>query len=211
MLALRRAILLGMSPTGLGFHAVTVAPEGTGLSQDPDQTRRIVALGLNLVAPGAGLIVLRREWLGAVLALLFTVLLQLGLWGLLIIPEEFTGAATWGSLAAACGVWLAAQGMGAARARAILGPGARQQLQVLHAQAALDIEQARLADARELLLIALALSDEDPKSRCLWAQLMTLTGNFQAARKGWETVLKLDRAGTHLEEARAALAELPED
>ena len=157
------------------------------------------------------MIVLRREWLGAVLALLFTVLLQLGLWGLLIIPEEFTQLATWGSLVAALGVWLAAQWMGVARARAILGPEARQQLQVLLDQAVLDIEQARLADARELLLIALALSDEDPKSRRLWAQLMTLTGNFQAARRGWETVLKLDRAGEYLEEARAALDELPED
>ena len=177
---------------------------------DPDRTRKLVALGLNAVAPGAGLIVLRREYLGMVLALLFVVLLQLSLWGLFIIPEEFTKVATWAGVAATGGVWLAAQGMVVARVRAVLGTEARLQQQVLLAQADLDLEQVRLGDARELLLIALALNDEDPQAKRLWAKLMTLTGNLQAARRAWVAVLKLDREGEFLEEADAALEELPE-
>ena len=201
----------GTSDTRLREVLVRVVPKGADVPEDPDRTRKLVALGLNAIAPGAGLIVLRREWLGVVLALLFVVLLQMSLWGLFIVPEEFAGPATWTSLVAAVGVWLAAQGMGVARARVVLGTEARQQQQVLLEQAVLDLEQARLADARELLLIALALNDEDPQARRLWARLMMLVGNFQAARRGWEAVLKLDRAGEFFEEASAALEELPEN
>ena len=63
------------------------------------------AIILNLVAPGAGLIVLRREWLGTLLAAFFTALSLVGLWGWLIIPLVIPTWLVGGSLVGAGLLW----------------------------------------------------------------------------------------------------------
>ena len=44
--------------------------------------RKAIAIWMNLLVPGTGLILLRREWLGLAMAMLFCVCAQVGLWGM---------------------------------------------------------------------------------------------------------------------------------
>ena len=71
--------------------------------------RRRIAIALNLILPGSGLILAQREWLGFVLAVVFTAGAQITVFGAWIAPEAVTEwlTATGAGLAAA--MWVAGQ------------------------------------------------------------------------------------------------------
>lgn len=175
-----------------------------------DQSRRWWALGLNLIAPGAGLVVLRREWLGLSLAVLFVLLAQVALGGFLLFPAVLPRTITIVSAAIAAGVWFSAQWLGVVRARAVLGSEAQHGVEVLRDRAAEALAQHRFAEARELLRLALSINDENLEVHVLWARLMTLTGQFRRARRAWQSVLRLDEGDAHHEEALNAIDDLPD-
>jgi tetratricopeptide (TPR) repeat protein len=177
---------------------------------DPDRRRRWLALGCNVLVPGAALIALRREWLGIALALLFAGALQGAMWGSWLIPADVPGWLTHTLLGASIGLWLAAQALAWGRARQVLGPQARHEIELLCEQASLAMSDGRYAEARDLLHVALALNDEDPSVACVWARLMTSTGQFAPARRAWRRVLRLDYDNEYEREAVDALERLPE-
>lgn len=180
-------------------------------SSGSDQAKRRLAIALNVLVPGTGLILLRREWLGAALAGLYIVLLQIALSGLLLLPAVVPAPTARLILAAAAGVWLASMRLVVLRARQVLGKDAAHELTLLLDEAARAVEERRYADARDLLTIAMTHNDEDVRVRLAWAQLMTVTGQFRKAKVAWECVLRLDRASIHRAQAVDALERLPAD
>lgn len=173
-----------------------------------DQAHRTWALWLNLIAPGAGLAILRREWLGLAAALLFALLAQVALWGLLVIPASIpTGLSVAAGVGAAT-VWLGAQRISRSRAQVVLGAKARQEIDLLSDRASEAMKHGRLADARDLLTLALAIDDEHLGLHLEWARLMTLTSELRAARRAWRRVIQLDTTGRHRSEAIAAMNQM---
>ena len=98
------------------------------MTQDPrDRVRRIRALALNVIAPGVALVILRREWLGLTVALLFTLLAQVALWGLLLLPAGIPVEWSVVSGIAAGVVWVGAQWLGWASARTVHATNSRNE------------------------------------------------------------------------------------
>lgn len=64
---------------------------------------------LNILIPGAGLIVRCREWLGFSLALIFAICGNIAVAGWLIAPEAFPGWFTWLATALTVFAWCLAQ------------------------------------------------------------------------------------------------------
>ena len=171
--------------------------------------RKSIAPWLNLVVPGAGLILLRREWLGLVLAMLFCVCAQIGLWGLYIVPASIPGWVTFSALAGAVLAWICAQYTLVIRIRRAFGPGIDHEIGHLCRLAEEAVAGAQYDKAEEFLLVALTLNDEDSRVNALWAQLMTALGKFHDARRAWRRVAQLSPTQSERRQAAEALASLP--
>ncbi|MCK4658632.1 MAG: tetratricopeptide repeat protein [Phycisphaerae bacterium] len=171
--------------------------------------RKSVALWLNVLVPGGGLILLRREWLGLVLALLFCLCVQIGLWGMFIVPASIPGWVTSSALFGAVLVWICAQYTLVLRLRQAFGPGIERQIVHLCELAKRAVASGDYARAEEFLEVALTLNDEDPHVNTLWAQLMTALGRFDRARPAWVRVVQLSEEGFVKRQAVEALAALP--
>lgn len=172
--------------------------------------RTRLAVVCNLIVPGSGLIVLRREWLGLAAAALFGVFGQVTLLGLLLLPATIPTWLTTLSFSAAVFVWLGAQWRLAVRIRTATGPDVERELAFLRDQAAEALARQAYAEATDILRVAMTLNDEDLDANIQWAELMTLTGKFRQAARAWHRVLQLDRTSQHTRRAREALAALPE-
>ncbi|HUU82898.1 MAG TPA: hypothetical protein VM243_05270 [Phycisphaerae bacterium] len=173
--------------------------------------RTRLAVVCNLIVPGSGLIVLRREWLGLAAAVLFGVFGQTALLGLLLLPATIPAWMTMLSFSAAVFVWLGAQWQLLVRIRTATGPDVERELAFLRRRAAEAVARQAYAEATDILRVAMTLDDEDLEANIQWAELMTLTGKFPQADRAWRRVLQLDRTGEHTRRARAALAALPQD
>ena len=171
--------------------------------------RKSIAPWLNIVVPGAGLILLRREWLGLVLALLFCLCAQIGLWGLYIVPVSIPGWITSSALCGAVLAWIGAQYTLVIRLRQAFGPGVQREITHLCWLADQAIANGEYDQAEEHLLVALTLNDEAPGVNALWAQLMTALGRFHHARQAWNRVVQLSHDGPQKRQAIEALAALP--
>ncbi len=163
------------------------------------------AIILNLLAPGAGLIMLRREWLGAALALLFGVLAQVVVFGWLIVPADVPAWMVVVAGAAAAGVWGAGQWLLGRRLRLLRSPELAQELAQMRAEARRALDDGDLDEAHRTLLVALSVDDEDVELAVLWAQLMSAMGRRGDARRGWRRVLALATGESHVAAAREAL------
>lgn len=164
-----------------------------------------LAVVCNLWVPGSGLIVTQRDWVGALLALLFAVAGQIALAGYLIAPLAVPG---WLTIAAtiACGaIWLTAQGLLLGRLRRWRGRDARESLQRLLRDADAALSADDLLGARLLLEHALTIDDEDLDANLAYARVLDRLGTPQA-RAWWKRVARLDRARAHASEVGAALA-----
>ncbi|MHC4609438.1 MAG: hypothetical protein ACYS7M_03730 [Planctomycetota bacterium] len=168
------------------------------------------AIIFNLIVPGSGLILLRRDWLGLATALLFTILAEVALLGLLILPATIPPWMTTACLSAALFVWLGAQWRLWVRVRVVTGPAVERELALLRRRSAEAVANEAYAEALDILQVAMTLSDEDVAANIQWAELMTLMGRFRQARRAWRRVLQLDRTGQHRRRTTEALAALPD-
>ena len=171
--------------------------------------RKSIAPWINLAVPGAGLVLLRREWLGLVLAVLFCFCAQIALWGLLIVPASIPGWITGSALAGAVLTWIGAQYTLIIRLRRAFGPGIAREIVHLCRSAEEAIAAGAYDRGEELLLVALTLNDEDPRVNTLWAQLMTALGRFRHAHRAWKRVVQVTCDGAERRQAVEALAALP--
>ncbi len=171
--------------------------------------KRWLAIALNVLAPGAGLILLRREWLGTLLAVFFTVPGLIGLWGLLIIPAQWPAWMVTGALIVAGLIWLWAQWLLVQRARETGSPALAEELERLCRRADECLERSDIPAAYRTLLVARSLNDEDLEVIRRWAELMTRMDRVRHARRAWRTVARLDPHGPYGRTACEALARLP--
>lgn len=160
---------------------------------------------LNLIVPGAGLIALRREWLGLAVAMLFAVLAQIALLGWLVIPVTISRWVSIGAGIAAAGVWWWGQWLTLQRIRQAASPEIERELAALADRARIAIREGNTDEARHLLQTALAINDEDVPANACWAELMTEMGSHSEACRAWRRVLALARDSETRSHARRAL------
>jgi len=171
--------------------------------------RKRAAIILNLVIPGTGLILARREWLGAALAILYGVLLELGLWGCLIEPARVSRWAAVAFLFGAVVVWIAAQVLLGRRLPDLSNPQIEHEIERLREQVIGLISGQQYEQAWDTLRVALSANDEDLETQVLSAELLTALGRFPTARRAWRRVEQLDRFGAHRRRLADALSRLP--
>lgn len=171
------------------------------------RARRVWALILNLVAPGVGLVILRREGLGIALAVLFAVFAQVALIGWMIAPASIPSILSVATGVAAGAVWLVSQWLAWKQARIMFGAQCERELRLLGESVTQAIDAERYAEARDLLNLATRIDDEDLALHLQAARLATRTGQFQTARKAWRRVMQLDKVGLYRTEALEMLRE----
>ena len=167
------------------------------------------AILLNVLVPGSGLVILRREWLGLCLALLYGLLVQTTLWGVWLIPITIPRFVVMGSAISATAVWAGAQWLLIQRWRLVAAPEVELELDRLLAQADAAMETDELESARRILLVARSLNDEHIGVNIRWGRLMQLMGRFHHARSTWRRVLRLRPSDEQNRQAREALAAMP--
>jgi hypothetical protein len=158
---------------------------------------------LNVIVPGAGLIVRRREWLGFSLALVFGICGNVALAGWLIAPAAVPG---WLVQVAAglCGLsWLLSQWL--MLRQGILLERHAAGLAALLQDARSALESGDTASARLALDSAAAMDDERAEFHVLRARLCDLDGDGQGMRAAWRHVLRLDHDHKYRAEAQRAL------
>ena len=172
--------------------------------------RRRLALVCNVIVPGSGLIVLRREWLGVAVAILFGFLAEMVLLGVLIVPATIPPWVTALCFSTAVFVWLGAQWRLWVRLRSEDGSALDSELALLRERAAAAAAERSYAKAADIMRVALTLNDEDLGCNVQHAELMMLMGRFARARRAWRRVQSLDSRGQYRRQAADALASLPE-
>ena len=147
---------------------------------------------LNLLVPGAGLIALRREWLGVANALLFGVLAEVALLGGLLMPAAISAAVTVSASMAAGAVWLWSQRYWWRRWREAGGNAAFRELALLRDRASEAATTGNLIEAIDFLNAALLINDEDLEANTRLAELFERIAQNGAAAKAWRRVLQLE-------------------
>lgn len=165
----------------------------------------IWSVTLNALVPGAGLIVLRREWLGTWLALLFVLPAQGALWGWLLVPEEIPPAVAGVLAIAAGGVWVLAQVLLGLRIRLVTSARVEHTLRLLLKEAEAALLEGRLREADELIGVALGIDDESPAVRALQARLLAEQSEVTESRRWWSYVLRAAPDGPLRVQAEEAL------
>jgi len=164
------------------------------------------AVVLNLLVPGAGLVILRREWLGLCLALLYGLLVQSTLWGVWLIPMSIPRGVVVASAMAAASVWVGAQWLLIQRWRLVTAPEVELEIDSLLARADSTLESGDLESVRRILLVARALNDEHVGVNIRWGRVMQRMGRLHHARATWQRVLRLRPSDDEHRQAREALA-----
>ncbi len=171
--------------------------------------RKPLAIVLNTVAPGAGLILLRREWLGTLLAAFFALLCIVGLGGLLIVPQGIPGWLVTTCLVTAGLLWVSAQVLLLRRWRVAFTAEMQRELEQLCLRADESLAAGDVDGAYRTLQLARSLNDEDIEINVRWAQVLTAMGQLGHARRAWKLVCRLARGGDAYRQAVDALAKLP--
>ncbi|MCA9252677.1 MAG: hypothetical protein R3E58_10685 [Phycisphaerae bacterium] len=152
---------------------------------------------LNAIIPGAGLVVLRREWLGLANSILFAVFALIFIFSRWITPSDIPAWASYLSLAGVIVVWIGSLVFVVQHGRVVSDPDFISEIEHLRQEGQAAIEAGNLPEAHRVLLVALNLNDEDPESWLHWSRLMELQGDAQAAHAGWKRVLRLSRIEEH--------------
>lgn len=173
--------------------------------------RNGISIALNIIVPGTGLVLVKRERWGVAFAFLFCALGQIALFGGWITPASIPRPMTYLAMVGATGIWVAAQGLLWSRLSALKDPSLSDQKSTLIELAIDAIEDGIYVNARLALESALALDDEDILANVLWARLMTLMGRFPEARRAWKRVALLDPSGEFGSEAAEVLGQLPSE
>ena len=162
-----------------------------------------MALFLNLILSGSGLILRRREWLGLSMAMIFAICGHVAIAGWLIAPEAVPHWLT--RLAVLLGVltWVLSQFLfyrqGRILARMKLG------LASLLSEARRALENDDLTSARRALDNGVMLDDENVELHAMRARLSVMEGDDRGMQAEWRRVLELDRGGRYHADAEAAL------
>lgn len=162
---------------------------------------------LAVVAPGAGLVVLRRDRLGIAAAVVWSVLATAAACRI-VLSGDAPGAAWFALLLSAIAVWVVQFGMTVSIARRYFGRRGRERAAMLLAKADACLLDDRLAEAEGHLRGALAVDDENPLHWRRLAELMTLLGKFDASIEGHERVIDLDVLGEHRRDSILAIEKL---
>jgi hypothetical protein len=158
-------------------------------------TARLVSMAswLNLLVPGAGLVLLGRIWLGLALGLLFLITVNFVIASLFLAPEA--APSPWrelGILAAAL-VYISAQGWQAQRVRTGLAASAERTRRESLSRAIALLEGGDAAAAHEALRPLLPQAEGDLAIAYHFAEIVSAQGAGDAARAAWARVRKLDR------------------
>lgn len=159
---------------------------------------------LNLVLPGAGLIVRRREWLGVVLALVFGICGNVALAGLLIAPDAIPSWTPWLAVSICVLTWFASQGLLWLQCRRLTDCARGIESLLSATRAALD--QGDIDAALNSLESAVSLDEEHVEVNVLWARLCERQGRSSEARRWWNRVVELDVQRRYRSEAATALS-----
>ncbi len=146
---------------------------------------------INIIVPGAGLIVLRREWLGLAVSLLFGLLAQIGVGGLWLFPAAIPQRVAVAALGLAGLVWLGAQWLTLRRIKSATGPIIEREILVLCHRADDAIASGRFAEADDLLLAARQINDEHPVVNRKLAESAARAGRRRDAVRAWRRVKAL--------------------
>lgn len=162
---------------------------------------------LNILLPGTGLILSRREWQGFALAVLYGICGNVALAGWLIAPAAIPYWLSWLAIIIAALTWIASQKLYHRQVLLLRHCGSGMELLLNQARSALnagDLTAARLA-----LESGAALDDENIELHVLSARVCAAAGDDHGRRAAWLSVLRLDRHDRYHEEARLALDEPP--
>jgi len=121
------------------------------------------AIAMNLLAPGAGLVLMRREWLGLCLAVWFTAPAQVAVLGWWVLPDDIPPWMRGAAAALAAIGYLLAQVLLLRRIRWISDPRFAADLDSLFHRCGEAIESGDWITARNMLDVARRLDDEHPQ------------------------------------------------
>ncbi|NOX57505.1 MAG: hypothetical protein GXP29_01435 [Planctomycetes bacterium] len=169
--------------------------------------RSSVAMFSNVIVPGSGMVLLRREWSGLAVSVLFAVFAQILIFSKWITPLDVPGWASSVALGGACVVWAGSQWLVVRRIRAIRAPELAVELDHLRQQSIVAMEAGDFAEAHRELLVALSVNDEDAATWLLWSRLMRKMNKPRAARLGCRRVLQLSNNEQDRKAAREGLRE----
>jgi hypothetical protein len=167
--------------------------------------RQVSAIVVNLVIPGGGMIILRREWLGMAIVLLFVLFAQIAVFGWLIVPLDVPTWIAWSAGVAAAVIWAVSQWLAVVRLRFLASPELAAELAELEARARAAMSREDWNEARQSLLVATRLDDENVALAALQAELLTRAGNTRGARRIWKRVLAMAPDGAYREQALRSL------
>ncbi len=170
--------------------------------------RFLAAIVMNMLVPGAGLILLGRAWTGLTTAVLFAICAELALCGVLISPAGIPAWLTVAAGALAGATWLLGQWMLRDRLGVLRNPSLPRELETLRQDALRAIERGDLMEAQGLLRLALDLDPDAVETLVVWAELMTLLGRFRESRRAWRRVERCGESA-YTRQAVQALARLP--
>lgn len=190
-----------MTRTRAPAESLRVSSVREGLS--PNTLRFLMGWFLNILLPGTGLILRRREWLGLSLAMIFAICGNAAIAGWMIAPRTLPPRLTSSSAALAGFAWVLAQYLHFRQGRILART--RHSLEALLAEARAAMAERDFAAARRALDHGVALDDEDVELHVLRARLLEMEGNRQAGREEWRLVMKLDRRKQYIREARGAV------
>jgi hypothetical protein len=157
--------------------------------------RQAAGWALNLCLPGLGLIVLRREWLGLSLAVVYGICGNVALAGWLIAPAAVPAWLTLLAFVLTVLTWLAGQLLHWRQMQS--QSRCESDMRVLLHEAQCALEKGEIESARVCLESAFALDDEHVELHLLRARLFALEGDHRAARKALRRATKLDVGRRH--------------
>lgn len=160
---------------------------------------------LNALVPGAGLVVLRREWLGLATSVLFAMFALIFIVSRWITPSDIPTWASYMALAGLILVWAGSLAVVVNRAKSIGDPDFIAEIEHLRQEGADAIAANDLEEAHRALLVALNLDDEDAETWLLWSKLMERQGNARAAQVGWKRLSLLSHVDEHRQLAKQKL------
>lgn len=159
---------------------------------------------LNLLIPGAGLVPIRREWLGLALALLFAVCMNIWIAGLWIAPLAVPQWLSFLALGLGIAGWMAAQTLFLHLARR--HDAIQKEIDSLLAQAKRDASENDLDSARAVLEAASALDGERPDVISAEADLADASGLPDEARRLRRRILSIAPSSEWAAAAKNSLA-----
>lgn len=158
---------------------------------------------INLIIPGTGLILLRREWVGFLLAIVFSLGANAAIAGFLIAPEAIPFSLSALSVAVAAFAWGLAQILLHRQSKYLARTC--EDLAALLARSREAMTRGDFEVAGKTLTDAIELDGEDVEAHVLWARYCVQIGDRAQARHVWQRVCKLDSRRRYRSEAIAAL------